>query len=111
MQGVFMKIAKIRYAEYGRGGNPFVFEIEGADLTVEEYADVRFLVDLSKIIENKLPYVRPEKNQPGLFIIVETDSTIHACHFLGNPPEEVKQLAERLKEIQQNHPQIMSKSA
>lgn len=106
-----MRVLKVRYAEYGRGQRPLVIELDMADLSGEQYAELRVSIDLCQIIQMKKSYLKPASGQPGVFIIVETDSSIHAAHFLGDPPEAVKNLAEMIKELSHKVGSDLAKSA
>lgn len=102
-----MKIYRVRYSECGGTAKPFIFDFNSVDLSGEEYAELRFLVELSRIMEKKrrkkirngsIPH---GQEQRSIFLVLHTDRGIWAEKFCGQPPVEIEELCEFLRNLRQ----------
>ena len=98
-----MKINKIRYTDYSDKKKPDSFELDTNDLTVDEYAALRFLVDLCGLLNADCSKGTPRTGKAGLLVVLETSGSMRAKYFEGELPEEVKELADFLKDLSKVH--------
>lgn len=98
-----MKINKIRYTEYENRKEPDSFELDTNDLSVDEYAELRFLVDLCGLLDANGSDSKPAHGKSGLMVVLETNDSMRAKYFEGEMSEEVKELADFLKDLSKVH--------
>lgn len=106
-----MKINSIRYAENDYNVKPIAFELDTSDLTGEEYAELRFLVDQSRITDGKKRNKPANKNKPGVLIAVETDDGTREAFFDSELADEILEFCEFLKDLQASHVPVISRGS
>jgi hypothetical protein len=99
-----MKINKIVYVEQeDRSNSPIKFEIDTAEMPAEDYAELRFMIDESHILQNRgLPpkTPAPAATQPtGVWVTFWTADGIHTAHYEKPLPKPTEELCDCLKRI------------
>jgi len=98
-----MKINKIEYTEYRNNRGPDSFELDTNDLSVDEYAELRFLLELCGLLDVSVSDTIPGRGKAGLLIVLKKSDSLRAKYFEGELPEEVKELANFLRDLSKVH--------
>ncbi len=98
-----MRINKVRCAEYGSSPKPIFFELESKDMSVDEYAELRFLSELCGLLDGCHNQFKPSKDKSGLFVALETESGLKSAHYGGDLTEETAELVDFIKGLRQAH--------
>jgi hypothetical protein len=98
-----MKINKVHCAEYGSTPKPILFDLESKDMSVDEYAELRFLSELCGLIDGNYCQFKPAKGNPGLFVALETENGLRSAHFGGELSDETAELVDFIKGLRQAH--------
>lgn len=95
-----MNILKVSCVEYGKDRKSTQFNVDTAELTAEEFAELRFLVDLSQILDS---HDTQKSVRPKVSICVETKDRRHDAQFMEEPPDEVMELIDCIKSLSKVH--------
>lgn len=106
-----MNISKVALTEYDGGHTSIGFEIDTAELSVEEFAELRCLIDLCRILEERNPYSKQPDDQHKTVIRVTTKDGLHEGFFDEEMPLEVSELIELLKTLEQSHSSLEHRAA
>ena len=102
-----MNLIAVQYSEYGSGSAENVtFKLDPQDLSVEEFTNLRVLIDLSGILADDVHCASPApKGGQDISITVETASEgIHQASFQdAELPSEYQELAECIKDLGRVH--------
>ncbi|HEY9787276.1 MAG TPA: hypothetical protein V6D17_17935 [Candidatus Obscuribacterales bacterium] len=99
-----MKVKKVCYAEHGNGEDRYV-EIAPSELSVDEFAQLRVLIDSSDIMEHKSRHNWPANGKHTISIVLDTiaDGPHEVTFSDVELPREHQQLVEYIKELAIHH--------
>jgi hypothetical protein len=97
-----MNIQKIGCIDCSTGGPPTTYEVLTKDLSAEEFAELRFLVDLSRILEGREPGAQ-QFNTRFVTVIVETKDGHFKKTYTDELGDEIKELIECIKQLSKLH--------
>lgn len=94
-----MKIKKIRCTTGADGQASWQsFEVDSADLTADEFAQVRILIESCGLLLDRRERARPENARDVISVSVETGDGEHlSCYLCEELPDEVAELVELIK--------------
>lgn len=98
-----MKINKVRFTEYDGKNELVSFELDTSDLSVDEYAELRFLAELCGLFDANSSDTRIRKGKAGFLVVLESNDSLRAAYYAGEQPDEVTELIEFLKDLRQSH--------
>lgn len=97
-----MKISKIVYVEQEDRSNSLVkFEIDTAEMAAENYAELRFMIDESKILQTRGLPAKHNGNvsHADVWLTFWTADGIHTAHYVKPLPKPTEELVDCLKRI------------
>lgn len=94
-----MNISRVALTEYDNNLKPIGFEVDTAELSVDEFAELRCLIDLCRILEERNPYSKDPQERHKTVVRVTTKDGLHEGYFDDDQPQEVCELIQLLKSL------------
>jgi len=87
-----MNILKVSCVEYSKSSKPSTYEVYTVDMNAEEFAELRVLLDLNRIMDKDTTTSENVEEKPKYTISVKTRDGMHKKSFSGELSDELREL-------------------